>query len=412
MEIIKFANNILKEIVFKGTPFSLALKNEWKYKNVDSRDRSLVTAIVGCSLRHYYLFQNGLKKFVENPSEDLIVSTFTSLSNSIFLKKIEESTIRKYVQKVLSQEEYDIYKDITEKVKETSQLLPDGINVNSLEYLYFRYNTPLWLIKMWNKHYGLNVVYKLLRNNNSPLRTFVKTLGNEEILNSDFSKKDENFYEYLGQGAVKNHPLFGSKKLFGYSIAMNDMNKSVDIDAVRGIAIYQGYPNNILLDIVSRTSKYIRLDIITPNFQVLYETKKNIQKYGLENVAIYEANAESMITCISKKVHTLYVIPNNSRFALLRSTPDYFLKIDQSKLDEYLKEEKTSLDEGAKFVEDGGSLIYCINTVNQKEGHLMIESFLSEHPDFSLTEEKQKFGFGDGDACFYYAILVKGVNRD
>ena len=412
METIKLANNILKEVVFKGTPFSLALKNEWKFKNVDVKERSLVTAIVGCSLRHYYLFQNGLKKFVENPSEDLMSLVFIGLSNSIFLKKIEENAVRKHVQKVLSQEEFDTYKEIIEKCKETTQLLPDGINVNSLEYLSFRYNTPLWLIKMWNKHYGLNVVYKLLRNNNSPLRTFVKTLSNDEILNPDFAKKDENFYEYLGQGAAKNNPIYETKKMFGYSISMNDMNKVVDIDAVRGIAIYQGYPNNILLDIVSRTSKYIRLDIVTPSFQVLYETRKNIQKYGFENVAIYEANAESLITCISKKVHTLYVMPNNSRFALLRSTPDYFLKIDQTKLDEYLKEEKTALYEGANFVEDGGCMVYCINTVNQKEGRLMIEAFLNDHPEFSLTEEKQKFGFGDGDACFYYAILVKGVARD
>ena len=282
MDIVKFANNIFKEIVFKGTPFSLALKNEWKFKNVEIKDRSLVTAIVGCSLRHFYLFQNGLKKFVDNPSEELTSLVFVSLSNSIFLKKLEENQVKKYVQKQLSQEEFDVYKEITEKVKETTQLLPDDINVNSLEYLYFRYNTPLWLIKMWNKHYGLNVVYKLLRNNNSPLRTFVKSLSNEEIINNDFVKKDENYYEYLGQGGVKSNPLFESKKLFGYSIAMNDMNKNVDIDAVRGIAIYQGYPNNILLDIVSRTSKYIKLDLITPSFQVLYENKKNIEKYGLE----------------------------------------------------------------------------------------------------------------------------------
>ena len=412
METIKLANNIFKQIVFSGTPFSLALKNEWKYKNVESKDRSLITAIVGCSLRHYYLFQNGLKKYCENPSEGLTSLVFIGLSNSMFLKRLDVKSVEKYVQKLLTQEEFDIYKDITRNTTETNQLLPDDINVNSLEYLSFRYNTPLWLIKMWNKHYGLNVVYKLLKNNNSPLRTFVKSLSNDEIINNDFLKRDENLYEYIGQDNLKTSLLVESKKLFGYSIAMNEMNKNVDADAVRGIAIYQGYPNNILLDIVSKTSKYIRLDLISPTFQVLYEAKKNVAKYGLENVAIYEASAESMITCVSKKVHTLYVMPNNSRFALLRSTPDYFLRIDQSKLDEYLNDEKVSLYESAQFVEDGGNLIYCINTVNQKEGHIMIENFLNDHPDFSLVEEKQKFGFGDGDACFYYAILIKGVNRD
>lgn len=412
METIKLANNVFKEIVFKGTPFSLALKNEWKYKNIESKDRSLITAIVGCSLRHYYLFQNGLKKYCENPSEELLSLVFIGLSNSMFLKRLDTKSVEKFVQKTLSQEDFEIYKEITRNTSETNQLLPENINVNSLEYLSFRYNTPLWLIKMWNKHYGLNVVYKLLKNNNSPLRTFVKSLSKDEILNENFAKRDENFYEYVGQNNLKLNPLYESKKMFGYSIAMNEMNKNIDCDAVRGIAIYQAYPSNILLDVVSKTSKYIKLDLVSPTFQVLYEAKRNVAKYGLENVAIYEANATSMITCISKKVHTLYVMPNNSRFALLRSTPDYFLRIDQNKLDEYLNEEKVSLYEASNFVEDGGNLIYCINTVNQKEGHLMVETFLNEHPDFSLAEEKQKFGFGDGDACLYYAVLVKGVNRD
>lgn len=412
METIKLADHVLKEVVFAGTPFSLALKNEWKYKNVETKERSLVTAIVGCSLRHYYLFLNGLKKYCDNPSEGLISLVFIGLSNSMFLKRIDVEIVEKEAQKILSQEDYLIYKNVVDNTTETSQLLPDDINVNSLEYLSYRYNTPLWLIKMWNKHYGLNVVYKILRSNNSPLKTFVKSLSNSEIVNDDFLKRDENFYEYIGTTSLKKNPISESKKLFGYSIAMNDMNKKVDVDAVRGIAIYQAYQNNLLLDIVSKTSKYIKLDFVSPTFQVLYEAKRNVFNNGLENVSIYEAEAKSLITCISKKVHTLYVMPNNSRFALLRSTPDYFLRIDQSKLDEYLNEERTSLYEGANFVEDGGSMIYCINTVNQKEGHLMIEAFLNDHPDFSLAEEKQKFGFGDGDSCFYYAVLVKGVNRD
>ena len=232
METIKLANNIFKQIVFSGTPFSLALKNEWKYKNVESKDRSLITAIVGCSLRHYYLFQNGLKKYCENPSEGLTSLVFIGLSNSMFLKRLDVKSVEKYVQKLLTQEEFDIYKDITRNTTETNQLLPDDINVNSLEYLSFRYNTPLWLIKMWNKHYGLNVVYKLLKNNNSPLRTFVKSLSNDEIINNDFLKRDENLYEYIGQDNLKTSPLVESKKLFGYSIAMNEMNKNVDADAV------------------------------------------------------------------------------------------------------------------------------------------------------------------------------------
>ena len=113
------------------------------------------------------------------------------------------------------------------------------------------------------------------------------------------------------------------------------------------------------------------------------------------------------------KLHyNVFTFDSNKLSEWHRFLKEYSKDDVNKRLDEYLKEEKTALYEGANFVEDGGSLVYCINTVNQKEGRLMIEAFLNDHPEFSLTEEKQKFGFGDGDACFYYAILVKGVNRD
>ena len=92
---------------------------------------------------------------------------------------------------------------------------------------------------------------------------------------------------------------------------------------------------------------------------------------------------------------------------LLRSTPDYFLRIKQEQLDGIITEEFNCLEECSKFVEDDGELVYMIPTLSRKESNSLIADFLISHPDFSLIEEHQFFPFESFDSCMYYARLKK-----
>jgi len=410
---VELALEVYKKVVYQNVPFSLALKNEWKNQKVDFAQRGEVSALVGCALRHYLIFELRIKEIKEDISNDGFAICSLGLANIFFLKKEDKASFSKKCSKLLNDEEFEILKTLLDKFENSEHLIPDTINANSVEFLAYRYNTPLWLVKMWNKHYGLNVLYKILKSNNRPSDVYAKTLFNEEILNEDFESVEghKNLYKYIGKEQLKRNHLYGAKNMFAYSLGMDEMLNKIDIDPVRGIALYSAYSNNLLLDLVSRTSKYLKMDIISPTFQALSETQKAVASYGFENMKVYEASASSIITCISSKVHTFFVLPSNSRFSLLRNTPDYFLKIDQTNMDAFINGEKEALNEVADLIDDGGNIVYCIDTVSQKEGHLLIESFLNEHSDFSLVEEKQFLGFGSSSSM-YYAILTKGLNND
>lgn len=108
----------------------------------------------------------------------------------------------------------------------------------------------------------------------------------------------------------------------------------------------------------------------------------------------------------------MFVLPKNSMFDLLRSTPDYFIRIKQSSLDELIAGQLVSLTECAKFIENGGNLIYMVPTVNKKEGEGVVKSFLLHNHNFTLLEEKQFFPFEEMDSCLYYAIMQKKEDKD
>ena len=65
------------------------------------------------------------------------------------------------------------------------------------------------------------------------------------------------------------------------------------------------------------------------------------------------------------------------------------------------------LEEGSKYVNDNGLLVYAIETANNKEGSLLISEFLDLHNDFKLVEQRQTLQFDRRDTSFYFAILRK-----
>ena len=106
------------------------------------------------------------------------------------------------------------------------------------------------------------------------------------------------------------------------------------------------------------------------------------------------------------------VYPANSNFDEFRKSPDYFNRVKQEKLDEYIANQKKSLDDASEFIEDNGLLIYAVTTMNKKESVQVIEDFLASHKDFELMEQKQFLPFDKFDSTFYYAILRKGQSND
>ena len=60
-----------------------------------------------------------------------------------------------------------------------------------------------------------------------------------------------------------------------------------------------------------------------------------------------------------------------------------------------------------------GQIIYIVDTLNKKESVDVVSTFLKEHSNFELIEEKQCFPFDKYDTAMYYAVLkAKGNEND
>lgn len=414
MKLLDISHSCLMDVLEKQIPFKLAVNNISKRRTLLDEQRKELTSIAGCSLRHFYVFESIINRLEKDFTLEQKVGLLIHLSNRVFVNVIPEKDVRTYLTKLDISDE-DIQK-INDMSSDKTKLIPEDVANGSIEYLHYRYNIPLWTLKMWMKHFK-GYTYKIAKNINRPENHYAfvnsSSMKDEEVNLESFEKTDlPSLYLYKGNAIFNLINEIKSQKMMPISPSLYELLKELDLDVIRRIGLYAEVNNNFIKQLSALLSKNYHMDYIAGTDEAYYAPKKELDYLNLANVNIYRTGYSSIITCLSEKVHTMLVFPQNTNFAEFRRTPDYFLKVNSNDLDAYIKEQKESLLESANFVEDGGNLVYVVSTMNKKESLHVIEYFLSQRKDFSLVKHKQFFPFDKYDSTLYYAILRKENAND
>ena len=411
MNEFEIAKITLEKIVLEEVPFALAIRNSFKKYNVEPQPRNNITALLGCELRHHYLLDNLIKRYFNDVEFEKTIYLRFLVANKLFLKRFSNDEL---LALTISDLDKEIVNQLLEFISSTKEIIPNELDKTSPEYLAMRFNTPAWVIKMWQKQFGKGIVFKVLKTNyrqsipsirvNEQLTTKEKVLAAHPDL---VASPIDNILIYQGKGTPKYFEEFKKNEVFFMKMGTKLVLDKLEIEPIKRIAIYSDVPNNIYLDLVSRFGNKVAMDLIINHTQSYYETKRMCENHKYNNIALYNAASSSIITCVSNKVGTMICLPKSTTFDLLRSTPDYFLRIKQEQLDEIIKGETSALEECAAQVELDGSLAYLVPTMSKKESTAVIANFLFLHKDFELVEERQFFPFDEFDSCLYYAILKK-----
>ena len=413
----EYANKILNDVINNNLSFKSASKVAFK-KEDDELVKNEVSAVVGCALRHYYVFKEIVSRYYAEISDDAFNVISLGLANHLFAKKFDEESFNKYVEK---ESKLDGVVDFINSVNDPKALIPEDIEYGSKKFISLRYNLPMWIVNLWEKNCGPFLAKKLFRSLSS------KNLNSVLRINS-YANSDEQFFaKYLDVSAcdishvavaqyenvnLKGHQSVKRGDAFSYPLGYKLMCEDLDIDPLRGIAIFNGCSNHLLKELYAILGPYFKADVLCNNQSTLVEAERIKTRYHLEGLSLFECPHTAMITCISKPVHTMFVSPENSHFQSLVDLPEYFLRCKQEDLDKFIQIEKESLLEASKQVEDGGDLIYFVPTLCKNETKRVVREFLSEHKEFTLVNEKQLFTFDPYKSILYFAILKKEVAHD
>ena len=411
------AKDILNKITVENVPFSLALKQAFKHdSSVSKEDRSVVSAVVGCALRHYIVMERLLKDAYPNIESEGLSALLIAFSNALFIKKIAQDECSALAQSFLKEEDTP-FTDFVAPYLEEKKLVPEDIEVGSFEFLSYRYNTPISVIKMWNKQFGNIITSRILKANSKPAPAVLR-INNTKISDDDFFNQYPDYEKtdvpgvaiYQGEGRFKNSDAYNKQLVNAISPAFKEMLDESDLDLFRGFAVYSEYPNDLLTELLSRYESLNNIEYVAGSYSAFINAKNMVAKANNKGVSIYEAGASSIVTCISKPVHTFLVMPDSSRLNLLQVLPDYFLRFDINKLDELLANQGKALEEASSQVEDSGYLLYMVDTISKKECMGVVNEFLKNHSEFTFLKDKLYFPYKKFGGSYYFAVLKKGAN--
>ncbi|MCQ2800695.1 MAG: hypothetical protein MJ216_01925 [Bacilli bacterium] len=410
------AKDILKRIVVENVPFSLALKQAFKHNDVSKEDRQLVSAVVGCALRHYIVMERVLKTAYPELESEALTALLIAFSNALFIKKFNQDECNTLAQSFIKADDTP-FDNFLSPYLEDKKLVPEDVEVGSFEFLSCRYNAPASIIKMWNKQFGQITTSRILKANSKPAPTVLR-INNVKISDEDFFNQYPEYEKtdipgiaiYNGEGRFKNSAVAEQQIAAALSPIYKFALDKGDTDLLRGFAVYSEYQNDLLIELMSRFENINNIEYVAGSYGAFISTKNSLSKANIKGVNVYEAASSSIVTCISKPVHTFLVMPESSRLNLLQVLPDYFLRFDIQKLDELIANQIKALNEASNQVEDGGYLLYMVDTISKKETTGIINDFLRDHSNFSLVEDKQFFPYKKFGGSYYFAVLQKGAN--
>lgn len=405
---------VLNDVLDEKATFAEALRKRFQ-TNVDIRPyRGQVAGLVGCELRHQIYFDymtKGLKEFT--PADCRLLSLV--LANAYFYRRFDVDETRKALGEVIGEDKLARCQELFDLASTPENYIPASVDRKGTLYLSLRFNVPEWAVKIVG-HYGGSAAYQSLRKFARPATTTLRVRTSEISLakvyeNLDYSASPINgIVYYKGNVPLRKIPEYKKGQFFLEKLLTKQIIDEHPTTEPGQILVYDGNADSSLeREVIETYGDRIGMNIAVPNVDAKVEVAKLIKTKGVHNINFFSAPdptfMDASISCMQKLV---IAAPNSTNFDLIPTSPDYLLHFDTHAMDGIIAQEKAVLEGCAKYVDEGGTLIYVVYTISKKEGHQNIAEFLKSHPEFTLVSERQHFPYEELETAAYVAELRKG----
>ncbi len=411
MKELALAHQGLLKIVQEDISFKKAQNVLFPHSSSDRKYIGSVSSLLGCELRHHLLFSQLLKEAECELTIEEETLLRLALANHFFLKKLNEDEIKKIVKDSLK----DKYTDKIDRLLNYSGSIAELVQLDhsDIEYVSIRFNTPSWLIKMWNKHYGKGLSFKTLKTNSMPSKTFVRLAKDNVTLDeAKFVKTDvKDIYEYIAKEPLRKQDVYQNGDIFQLRPIIKDVLDRYYNPIMNECTLYSGEDDSIVREFYTRSLGKCGINLVVPDMSKRADIMRFIRLNNIKNINLFMANDSiAYQTGLSHPQELVFLYPSSSSFSRIHIYPDYLLHFKRDSFDTLIKKQKEVIEDLSKYVLPDGYLIYMVDTLNKKESSSIVTNFLLDNPQFTLIEEQQLFPFDKGNSTIYYAVMKKSDN--
>ena len=420
MKTIIDSFHIVHRTIQKDLPLGKITKEYFTEHMRVKDERKVIRSLTACTFKNFLVFRKIIKDCFSDVKkmDEIIISV--GLADLIFIKSTPAEENLEIIKGLLDSNKsfisYDMLTRLYYTLPNQESIIPSTVNPESNEYLSLKYNLPEWLIEMWNHHYGQKVAQLQIEAQGKPsIQTMRVNRAKASRLNLLNTYKDLlaggvslTTVNYTQRKPLRFLTAIDEGKLILIPEAVNHITNISNLRSKDSILVVDNAKSNLYLTIAEETNDKANVILYRPNDADRIEANKMIERYGFNSVKSESGTLTSLITLVEPESKDfVYSQPGSSNFNAISGTPDFFIHFDKKDFDKIILAEKEHLDECSKFVRVGGQLVYVVQTANNKEGTLVVQSFLKTHPNFKMISDSQRMQFDRRHTSVYYAFLKR-----
>lgn len=411
------AYRILNQYFEDESFLNIALNEELKKSELKREDKDLCTTIVYGTIQNLLFIQYQLQPYIKGKRVKKKIKTllYLSLYQLIYLDKIPDYAVINEAVNIAKKQGYQTSKFVNAVlrnfIRNERRSLED---LDELERISIETSHPLWMVKMFNKQYGLEKTKKIcLEDNTPPTRSGrVNTLkaSKEELLKEGCFK----------EGTLSKDALLYNKGNLALTSYFKEGKVTIQDESSQLVArLLDPQKTDYVLDMCSAPgSKTTHLSALMENqgkIQAydLYEHKVklveyNLRRLGVKNVHIQAGDSTKLKEVYPQKTFDRILLDAPcSGFGVLKRKPEIKYH-DSSVMDGLVSLQALLLENAYYLLKNDGTMVYSTCTINKKENELMIQKFIEKHPDMEVIKQRTILNYEYHTDGFFMCKMKKG----
>lgn len=411
------AYRILNQYFEDESFLNIALNEKLKKSELKREDKDLCTTIVYGTIQNLLAIQYQLQPYIKGKRVKKKIKTllYLSLYQLMYLDKIPEYAVINEAVNIAKKQGYQTSKFVNAVLRNFVRNERRSLEgLDELERISIETSHPLWMVKMFNKQYGLEKTKKIcLEDNTPPTRSGrVNTLkaSKEELLKEGCFKG----------GTLSKDALLYDKGNLALTSYFKEGKVTIQDESSQLVArLLNPQKTDYVLDMCSAPgSKTTHLSALMENqgkieAYDLYEHKVklveyNLRRLGVKNVHIQAGDSTKLKEVYPEKTFDRILLDAPcSGFGVLKRKPEIKYH-DSSIMDGLVSLQALLLENAYYLLKNDGTMVYSTCTINKKENELMIQKFIEKHPDMEVVKQRTILNYEYHTDGFFMCKMKKG----
>ncbi|MFR3521387.1 MAG: 16S rRNA (cytosine(967)-C(5))-methyltransferase RsmB, partial [Clostridia bacterium] len=316
------------------------------------------------------------------------ISDYAAVNETVNLAKKKNSKVSGFINGIL--------RNVIRQKEEIGKVKTK----DDIEYLAIKYSYDKWMIKNWIAHFGKEFTEELVEANNERpniyLRTNTLKITRGELIEKLAEQNIKAEKVNVVEEAIKVEHL---KDIENNKLYKEGLFTVQDISSMLVGKVMNPKENSLILDVCSapggktthmatlmnNTGQVVSRDIYDHKLKLI---KASANRLGLTNIDAQEFDGMKLDReSIAKFDYVLADVPC-SGLGIIRRKPEIKYK-EKEEFRELPPIQKKILENAAKYVKVGGTLIYSTCTIQDNENINVVNEFLQKYKNFELAPIKE-----------------------